>query len=202
MRTVEVFADVRCPFTHVGLHRLVDWRERSGVEFVLQVRAWPLELVNRAPLGADLIAEEVELIRRSVAPELFDGLRTDRYPRSSIPAMSLVAGAQRLGAEAGERASIRVRDEMFERGVDIADTRELERIGRELGVERCLDFVPDVIDDWHEGQHREVIGSPHFFVGDDDFFCPSLHIERKDDGHLLIEPDLAGFEQLVDVISS
>src|SRR6516165_10767025 len=138
MRTVEVFADVRCPFTHVGLRRLVEWRQHGGAEFVLQVRAWPLELVNRAPLGVDLVSEEVELIRGSVAPELFEGFRTDRYPRSSLPALSLVAGAQRLGVEEGERASLRVRDEMFERGVDIADPREVERIGRELGVERCL----------------------------------------------------------------
>jgi predicted DsbA family dithiol-disulfide isomerase len=201
VRTVEVFADVRCPFTHVGLRRLVGWREQGGAEFVLEVRAWPLELVNRAPLEVDLIAEEVDLIRGSVAPELFEGFRTDRYPRSSIPAMSLVAGARRLGPAAGELASLGVRDQMFEHGVDIADPHELERIGGELGVERCLDFVPAVIDDWYEGQRRGVIGSPHFFVGDDDFFCPSLRIERKD-GHLHIEPDLAGFEQLVDVISS
>jgi 2-hydroxychromene-2-carboxylate isomerase len=202
MRTVEVFADIRCPFTHVGLRRLTEWRLLSGVEFVLMVRAWPLELVNQAPLSVDLIAEEIDLIRGSVAPDLFTGFRTDRYPNSSVPAMSLVAGAERLGVDVAEQASLRVRDEMFERGVDIADPHQLERIGSELGVDRCLDFVPAVIEDWYEGRDRGVIGSPHFFVGDSDFFCPSLHIERQQDGHLQIEPDAEGFEHLVDVIRS
>src|SRR5262245_18171405 len=46
-RLIEVFADVVCPFTHVGLRRLVGYRERAQREDVaIRVRAWPLELVN------------------------------------------------------------------------------------------------------------------------------------------------------------
>ena len=35
-----------------------------------------------------------------------------------------------------------------------------------------------VVADWHEGQRRGVLGSPHFFCGDDDVFCPSLDITK------------------------
>ena len=51
MKTVEVFADVLCPFTHVGLHTLSDRRGERGLdEPRLRIRAWPLELINGRPL--------------------------------------------------------------------------------------------------------------------------------------------------------
>jgi hypothetical protein len=47
VRVVEVFADVSCPFAHVGLRRLVEQRDKlARDDIVLRVRAWPLELVN------------------------------------------------------------------------------------------------------------------------------------------------------------
>jgi predicted DsbA family dithiol-disulfide isomerase len=40
MRTVEVFADILCPFTHVGLHTLIDRRAERGLdEPHLRIRA-------------------------------------------------------------------------------------------------------------------------------------------------------------------
>ena len=65
---VEVYADVCCPFTHVGLVRFVQAREERGGGPVLHVRSWPLELVNGRPLDPAFIAEEVEEIRQQVAP--------------------------------------------------------------------------------------------------------------------------------------
>ena len=51
MTTVEVFADITCPFTHVGLKQVVghvaEMREPADVI----VRAWPLEWVNGTPLA-------------------------------------------------------------------------------------------------------------------------------------------------------
>jgi 2-hydroxychromene-2-carboxylate isomerase len=196
MTEVEVFADIRCPFTHVGLRRLVEWRARSGAEFALRVRAWPLELVNAEPLASTLIVEEAEALRRQVAPDLFLGFDLDHFPASSIPAMSLVSAGYRQGLEVGERASLMLRDALFEQDTDIADAARLERIAGELGIPRPLDHVPDVIGDWYEGRRREVIGSPHFFVGTADFFCPSLHIEMVD-GHMQIDPDPSGFDEFV-----
>ena len=34
--------------------------------------------------------------------------------------------------------------------------------------------------DWDLGKMREVLGSPHFFVGDRGWFCPSLDIHHGD----------------------
>jgi len=44
---IEVFADVACPFTHVGLKSFVARRAGLGRDdVILRVRAWPLEIVN------------------------------------------------------------------------------------------------------------------------------------------------------------
>ena len=86
-----------------------------------------------------------------------------------------IAPASRLG----ERASFALRDALFEYGRDISDQNTLKDIARDLGV-----VMPDesdragVLADWHEGQRRGVLGSPHFFCGDDDVFCPSLDITK------------------------
>ena len=51
MSAIEVYADVWCPFAHVGLHYVVERRSALGRgDVLLDIRAWPLELVNGAPL--------------------------------------------------------------------------------------------------------------------------------------------------------
>jgi predicted DsbA family dithiol-disulfide isomerase len=58
---LEVFADVLCPFTHVGLRRLISERARRGRDdVVVRVRAWPLELVNGEPLSAALVTDSTD----------------------------------------------------------------------------------------------------------------------------------------------
>ena len=81
---IEVFADVVCPFTHVGLRRLVDRRDELGASAVLRVRAWPLELINGEPLAADLVAERYERYASPSLPTCSPGSirRGSRPPRS------------------------------------------------------------------------------------------------------------------------
>ena len=59
MTTIEVFADVRCPFTHVGIRRFLERRDAAGGGPTLVVRAWPLELVNDGPMDPGKIGEEI-----------------------------------------------------------------------------------------------------------------------------------------------
>jgi len=195
MKVVEVFADVRCPFAHVGIRRLV---ERGGPDVILRVRAWPLELVNQAPLDGSLIAEEVEELRAQVAPELFFGFDPAHWPSSSLPALGLVAAAYARHLWLGQRVSLAVRDALFEHGRDIAQPEELDEIARREGVPWPVDAGPAVIEDWEEGRRRDVIGSPHFFVDGRGFFCPALDI-RRHDGHLVISADHEGLEEMLGV---
>ena len=181
---VEVFADVRCPFAHVGLRRFVERRRTLGRDDVrLVVRAWPLELVNASPLDADLVGRGVDALRDSVAPDLFAGFTPESLATTSLPALRLAAAAGRTDVVLGERIALALRDAQFERGLDIADDEVLRRIAASCGFEP----VPpagdeDVLADWRDGRERGVIGSPHFFVADGSWFCPALRISHGADG--------------------
>jgi hypothetical protein len=52
---VEVFADITCPFTHVGLKQVVRHVAEMSEPCDVIVRAWPLEWVNGAPLDVDAV---------------------------------------------------------------------------------------------------------------------------------------------------
>lgn len=192
---IEVFADVACPFTHVGLRRFVDARSarhRDDVE--LRVRAWPLEVVNGAPLDPQFIAEEIDEIRGQVAPSVFAGFDPDRFPASSFPALALADSAYRVSPALGEAMSLALRDELFEHGQDIADADVLDRLASRFGVSRPRDERAPVLADHAEGLRRGVIGSPHFFTPAGGYFCPALDVGRDSRGHLRISADPEGFD--------
>jgi predicted DsbA family dithiol-disulfide isomerase len=177
---MEVFADIWCPFAHVGLQTVYEQRARSGrVDVAIWVRAWPLELVNGRPLDPSITAEHADELREQVAPNLFRHLDVNQFPSSTLEALALANRAYRTDFQVGERANFALRDALFESGRDISDLSTLNNIARDLGV-----AMPDesdragVLADWHEGQRRGVLGSPHFFCGDDDVFCPSLDITK------------------------
>lgn len=197
--TVEVFADIACPFTHVGLRRLVARRtELARDEPVLLVRAWPLELVNGKPLAPDLVAEEVAELRSSVAPDLFVGFEPARFPATSLPALALAARARRAGRRVGERCSLALRHALFEEGRDISDPDELALVAVECGIDGASEEDhAAVIADLERGRSLGVVGSPHFFIDGAGLFCPGLEIGRVD-GRLRIAVDVDGFASLAE----
>jgi predicted DsbA family dithiol-disulfide isomerase len=181
---IEVFADILCPFTHVGLRRLVAWRDAgAGVARRLRVRAWPLEWVNGAPLDAALVAREIEALRAEVAPDEFAGFDAATFPRTSVPALALVSAAYATGDDAmGEQVSLELRDALFEGGVDVSDPGVLAAIAQ------AHDLTVDVTDssrvraEYEDGKRRGVIGSPYFIVDGTGWFCPTLEIAHDADG--------------------
>jgi predicted DsbA family dithiol-disulfide isomerase len=196
--TIEVFADVLCPFTHVGLRRFVHLRESAPRPVVLRVRAWPLEVVNGEPLDAQFVADEVEHLRASVAPDLFVGFDPSAFPSTSIPALALSAAVYRQDLTTGEAVALALRDLVFEHGRDVADPRVLDDVAERFGVSVEPADTDSVAADHAEGKARGVVGSPHFFTPEGSFFCPSLDISRDDDGTLHIRFDQTGFERFVD----
>ena len=178
--TIEVFADIWCPFAHVGLRAVKEQRSRSGrTDMAIWVRAWPLELVNGSPLDPEVTAAHADDLRRQVAPRLFGHLDVDRFPSSTLDALALAHRAYRADLGTGERVSFALRDALFEEVRDISERATLESLAHDFGVE-----MPDAFDragvlaDWSDGHRRGVLGSPHFFCGDTDVFCPSLDITK------------------------
>ena len=74
-----------------------------------------------------------------------------------------------------------LRDTLFELGEDISSEDVLVEIGRRFDVEPPdADAVESaVLTDWDRGKRRSVQGSPHFFIGDRGWFCPSLDISHE-----------------------
>jgi predicted DsbA family dithiol-disulfide isomerase len=193
---IEAFADVACPFTHVGLHRLTDRRNGMRSRAVVVVKAWPLELVNGQPIAVETVAEEVAELRAQVSPDLFTGFDPTRFPGTSLPALGLATAAYRMDAHLGERVSLALRDALFERGLDISDAQVLADIARNHDVHPDPGDDAAVIDQWRDGQARGVVGSPHFFANGEGVFCPSLEITRLD-GRLHITSDPEALERFL-----
>lgn len=198
-RSVEVFAEVSCPFAHVSLQRVAAARTAAGADDVaVRVRAWPLELVNGQPLDAGFVAEEIDDLRAQVADDLFVGFDVAAFPESTIRALGLATAAYEAGDEVGLAVNLAVRAALFENGRPVDDAEVLADIAAAHGVR-----LPDADEaralveaDWAAGRAREVVGSPHFFLGDGSFFCPALHIERQGD-HLHIAVDEAPFREFL-----
>ena len=198
---MDVYADVACPFAHVGLRRFVAARDARGLrEPLLRVRAWPLELVNGAPHSGAAFAPKVAALREHVAPDAFRGFDPESFPTSSLAALAAEAAAHRAGPAVGEAFSLAVRDALYEHGVDIADPARLRELAEACAAPMATaEDADEVRRDLAEGARRGVVGSPHFFTSDgSSFFCPSLDIAH-DGGELDVRFDVDGFTSFLDV---
>jgi len=91
MQTVEVYADITCPFTHVGLKRVVQHVSETSEPAEVVVRAWPLEWVNGAPLDIGAVLVKAAALTDQLGVDDFVGLRADAWPTSTIPTHDLPA---------------------------------------------------------------------------------------------------------------
>ena len=184
---IEVYADIWCPFAHVGLRAVARRRQQLGrTGVVLRARAWPLELVNGAPLDPATTASHVEDLRVQVAPDLFRHFDTASFPTTTLPALGVAAAAYRRDGATGEAVSLALRDALFEEGRDISRPDVLADVATAHGLAAGATDDAAVLTEWREGQRRGVKGSPHFFCGDLESFCPSLEISKDPLGHLVL----------------
>lgn len=190
---VEIYADLWCPFAHVGLRAARTERERLGrrdVSFL--VRPWPLELVNARPLDPEVTARHVRELREQVAPDLFSDFDADRFPSTTLPALALTLAAYERDAATGEALNWALRDALFESGLDISDAGVLASIARRFDLPPAsARDTTGVRREWLRGQARGVKGSPHFFCGEHEAFCPALDISRDDAGDLELHANAA-----------
>ncbi len=197
-KTIEVFADINCPFTHVGLKVMATEIEASGAAVEIRVRAWPLEWVNGSPLDAEGVAVKAAALSSQLGVHDFDGFRADRWPNTTIPALNLADAAYERDAATGFAVSLRLRSLVFEEGCDIADDQVLAGVAEEFALAPPgLEPTAGVQADYAEGQRRGVRGSPDFWVQDREFFCPSLDIGHDADGSLTAAFDDHGIREFV-----
>lgn len=197
---LDVYADVTCPFTHVGLKRVLDELGHLDEHIDIVVRAWPLEWVNGSPLEADAVEQKIGALRQQLGVELFTGFRKDSWPASTIPALNLAAAAFDADTATGLAVSLAVRDALFEDGRDIGDPDVLAALAERFGLEPPAAEANDrVRAEYDEGQRRGVRGSPDFWLGDAEFFCPSLTLGHDEVG-LTAEFDSDGLHRFLDQV--
>ena len=196
---IDVWADIVCPFAHVGLRRMTAARDARSHPARLRIRAWPLELVNGELSPANEVAEKVAALRDGVSPDLFAGFDEETWPATSLPALALTAIAYDRSLDTGEQLALAVRDRLFEDGLDISDHDVLGTIANDHGIEPPSSSEV-VLRDYELGRLRGVRGSPHFFVGTEDSFCPTLDIEHEDG--LTVRYDAESFDEFTDLAFS
>lgn len=184
---IEVFADLWCPFAHIGLAAAKAACVEAGrADVVFWVRAWPLELVNAEPMDPLRAAANGAALRAQVAPERFAKVDPTTFPSTTLPALALAHAAYRVSPSVGEQVSFALRVALFEEGRDLSDPHVLDDLARRFGVPAASDEDrAGVLKEYAEGQARGVVGSPHFFCGNHGHFCPSLEITQEEDGRLI-----------------
>ena len=161
MSGIEVFAEIVCPFTHVGLRRLLDAADdarRRPPRARPRVAARADQQLAQNP---DVLAREIEALRVDIAPDLFKGFDPARLPRTSLPAFGLAAVAyERRGDAVGEAVSLALRDAVFEDGLDVGDPDVIITLAERFGLEAPSARYTDVSvrADWHRGVERRRPG--------------------------------------------
>lgn len=199
MTVVEVFADITCPFAHVGLKRVAAHVAPRRDPVDVYVRAWPLEWVNGAPLDVEGVRTKARALTEQLGIDDFSGLRADRWPDTTIPALELSSVAYRSGPDIGLAVSLAVRAALFEHGQDIGDPDVLAMIAAQHGITPgdLAAARPLIEAEYDDGRRRGVSGSPHFWIGQDGFFCPSLVLDRDTEGHLVAHFDADGLAKFL-----
>jgi len=199
-QVIEVFADVTCPFTHVGLASLAEQLRRRGPHVGIWVRSWPLEWVNGRPMDPHAAFEHAMELRDQVAPGSFKTLDASMFPPTTIPALALSVKAYKVGMDVGQALSFEVRNWLFEQGRNVADPDTLKELATKFDLDAPdPDDYATVVAEWKEGRERGVQGSPHFFCGGTNAFCPSMDISSNDDGSdMTIERTMGRLAEFLD----
>ena len=104
--TVEVFADMTCPFAHVGLKAVARHVAQQASPVSVRVRAWPLEWVNGSPLDADAVAVKAAALTAQLGVDDFAHFTVEAWPVSTIPALNLAGMAYGVDDATGFAVSL------------------------------------------------------------------------------------------------
>lgn len=179
MVTVTIWSDIHCPWATTVVHRLRVARDRHRPEVVLDLRPWPLELVNREGTPRQVVVQETAVLSNH-EPELFSRYTNDSWPSTFLPAFELVAAARRVhGLRVAEDVDYSLRLAFFRDCVDVSIRDGLQQaltLAADLGTELDRDAVlaawddggvrADVIADYERSKQLPIQGSPQVFWPD------------------------------------
>jgi predicted DsbA family dithiol-disulfide isomerase len=209
---VTVYGDLTCPFASLAIAGLRAARDRLGCDVRLDVRAFPMELINREPHDFGLLEFE-----KPVVMALWPSLDWRRWraeptawPVSTLLPLEAVQAAKRPevgGLRASEELDCALRRALF------VDSRCIALLPVILEVaEECADLDWTALRDTlkagtsradifhHLGQQERgaVRGSPHVFTADGrDWLNPGLELDHVGDYQVVKRHDPHVYEEIV-----
>lgn len=200
-KLLEVFADISCPFTHVGLAKVAEEVDKLDIAVEIVVRSWPLEWVNGEIFAPDVMRAKVDAIGNHLGSHYFAGFDEQTWPTTTIGALNLAAEAYEVSNAKGLEVNLRLRSELFEHGRNVGDLGFLTELAVELGLPTPQPEASAAVEtDYEDGKRRGVRGSPEFWIDGQVFFCPSLQIGHDERGLLTAEFDPAGIDDLLSAL--
>jgi hypothetical protein len=158
----------------VAVHRLRKARAKHHLDVVFDMRAWPLELVNRRGTPRHVVEPETAVLANH-EPELFSKFDGPSWPSTFLPAFELVAATRRLlGLRAAEDVDYHVRLRFFRDSADVSQRHELYQavVDADLNADAVLDVWDnqpvraDVLADFARSKGLPIKGSPQIFWPD------------------------------------
>jgi predicted DsbA family dithiol-disulfide isomerase len=209
---VTVYGDLACPFATLAIAGLRAARDRVGREVRLDIRAFPLELVNRRPHDFGLLEAE-KAVLGTLHPGLgwrrWRGAVTD-WPVSTLLPMEAVQAAKRPevgGLPASEELDVALRRALYVDSRCIALLPVILEVAEECaGVDlTALGHVmhagtcrPDLFQHLGQQERGAVSGSPHVFTPDGrDWVNPGLTIEHSGDYVVVRQYDRTVLDEII-----
>lgn len=210
--TIVVFADIGCPWAHLAVYRLHAARSRLGLEdsLAFDMRAFPLEIFNKQPTPALILATEIP-----VAGACGPGAGWAQwdaspyaYPVTTAPAMEAVYAAKEQGLGVSDRLDRSLRVALFKDSRCIAIEHEILRVAEEVGgldVGTLREALRDgrsraqMFEDVEVADSDEIQGSPHVFLPDGrNFHNPGIEMHWEGQAFPVVDSyDASIYEDLV-----
>lgn len=176
---VVVFADIGCPWAHVAIHRLHETRARMGLgdRVVFDVRAFPLEIVNRRPTPKKTLDAEIP-VAGALAPDAGWQMwqrPEHEYPVTMLPSLEAVHAAKEQGPKIAEQLDRALRRGFFGDSRNVSMRHEILEIAESvdgLDTKALAQALDDgraraaLAEDRKLAESDEVDGSPHVFLPD------------------------------------
>jgi predicted DsbA family dithiol-disulfide isomerase len=208
--TVVVFGDLGCPWAHVAVHRLRRARASAGLEGVLRidVRAFPLELVNERPTPFRALQLEVPPLRELEPDAGWEAwsARESEWPVTTLLPMEAVEAAKEQGLEASEHLDVELRRAFFAQSRCISLRSVILDVAAGCGRVDA-DALADALDD---GRARRALldgywsassvvsGSPHLFLPDgSDVHNPGVEFHWEGRRLVIDADDVGVYDDLV-----
>ncbi|MDA2803214.1 DsbA family oxidoreductase [Nocardiopsis suaedae] len=176
--TIVVYSDIWCSFAHIAVHRLHEARTRArlGDRVRFDHRAFPLELLNKAPSprpGTDSEVGRMASMEPGAGWQLWqapDWL----YPTTTLPALEAVQAAKAQGLDASERLDLALRKAFWAESRCVGDRTVILECAKAAGVDAA--HIAEALED---GRARRTLSdqaetaatdrvncSPHLFFAD------------------------------------